>query len=115
MTGIFISKGITPGFQPGDFEISFDEKGKVAFNVKLSVHYDVCPIWLALSINHLEQAKIWNLKRVHVWNNSIEKLKADTLEKEFEYSMQAIIAIAISYEAFYANIKPMINIPPEEI
>ena len=40
-------------------------------------------------------------------------LKSETLEKEFEHSMQAIIAMAIAYDSFYATIKTKISLPDD--
>jgi len=47
------------------------------------------------------------------WLGQNENLKAETLEREFESSMQAIMAAAIAVDAFYAAIKPKIQIPED--
>lgn len=111
MGGIFISNGITPIIKPGDLVISLNEKGETEMKVILSLHYDICPAWLKLSVDHLEQAKEWSVKTRDAWKTSDNILKSQTLEKEFEHSMQAIIAIAIAYDSFYASIKSKIKIP----
>lgn len=113
MSGIFISKGITPGIKAGDLRITLDEHGKSKMDVILSLHFDVCPTWLKLSIDHLENAKLWESRRREAWQNSLEEEKSETLEREFEYSMQAIMAMAICYDALYSIVKTKIKLPKE--
>jgi hypothetical protein len=113
MGGIFISKGITPVIKPGDLVISLNEKGELDMKVKMSMHFNICPTWLKLSIDHLEQAREWSLKRKDAWAQTDNNLKSETLEREFEHSMQAIIAMAIAYDSFYASIKSKIDIPKD--
>ena len=79
------------------------------------VHYDVCPTWLDLAARHLSDARERKLLRVAAWNANDDKAKGDTLEKEFESSMQAIMAAAIAMDSFYAALRDKISIPRESI
>jgi hypothetical protein len=110
MTGIFISKGITPVIKAGDLIISMNEEGKSELNATLSLHYDTCPVWLKLSVGHLIQAKKWSHKRKEAFEGTDDNLKSEALEREFEHSMQSIISIGIAYDSFYATIKPKIKL-----
>ena len=105
MTRIFISRGITPIIKSGDLKITLNENGTDDMNVTLSLKFDVCPIWLKISVDHLIQAKEWNTKCVEVFKGNDNVLKSESIENEFEHSMQAIIAMAIAYDAFYASLK----------
>lgn len=110
MKGIFISRGITPIIKAGDLKITQKEDGTHDMNVTLSLKFDVCPIWLKISVDHLIQAKEWNQKCQKAFKNNNDKLKSETIENEFEHSMQAMISIAIAYDSFYASIKGIVNI-----
>jgi len=113
MKGVFIKKGMTVAIKPGDFKFTVDEKGAVKAEVVLSLHYDVMPTWIKLAIDHLESCKAWNQSRQDAWKGNDEEQKAGTLEKEFETSMQSIIAMAIAIDSFYGTVKSKINIPKE--
>ena len=110
MTGVFISKGMTFAIKKGGLKLNLKD-GKIATSLTPSVSIDLCPIWLNLSVQHLEKARQWRNKRKSVWLSANEDLKADTLEREFEHSMQAIISMAIAYDSFYGTIKNKINLP----
>jgi hypothetical protein len=77
----------------------------------LHVHYDLCSKWLELAARHLADAKERKLARIDAWTAGEEEAKGTTLEREFESSMQAIMAAAIAVDAFYATIKDKTNIP----
>jgi hypothetical protein len=113
MKGFFISKGITPIIKSGDLVIEQNEAGKIDMKVVLSLQYDSCPTWLNLSVEHLKQTKNWSIKRNEAFDGINDEFKSETLQKEFEHSMQAIIAIAIAYDSFYATIKTKINLPED--
>lgn len=105
MAGVFISKGMTITIPPGGLTFSISEDGKRTGNLTPHIHFDVCPTWLELATRHLKDAKNMQLARVEAWKSSDENAKALSLEREFEASMQAIMAAATSIDAFYAVIK----------
>jgi hypothetical protein len=113
--GIFITRGMTVAIPKGGLIISLDEEGKVNSSMTVHVHYDVCPTWLDLAARHLSDARERKLLRVAAWNSNDDKAKGDTLEKEFESSMQAIMAAAIAIDSFYAALRDKTNIPKETI
>src|SRR2546426_8136310 len=102
MAGVFISRGMTVAIPPGGLVISLDEAGNPVGNLNLHVHFDVCPTWLEIALRHLEEAKANRLLRIEAWKGTDEDAKAAALEREFEASMQAIMAAAIAIDAFYA-------------
>jgi hypothetical protein len=110
MAGIFISRGITPIIKAGDLKITLNENGAHDMDVTLSLKFDVCSIWLKISVDHLVQAKEWALKCQEAFKEDSNVLKSETLEKEFEHSMQAVISMAIAYDAFYASLKGKVYI-----
>lgn len=81
----------------------------------LHVHYDVCPTWLDLATRHLADAEERKLARVAAWQSDDQDARAATLEREFESSMQAIMAAAIAVDPFYAALRGKISIPEETI
>lgn len=93
---------------PGGFVISFT---KPVPPVKVQVHYDVCPTWCELALKHLADAKDRAEERIQAWTGADENAKGITLEREFESSMQAIMAAAIAVDAFYAVIQTHVVLP----
>ena len=79
----------------------------------LDVHFDVSPTWLELALEHLAVAKRREGERNAAWTGSDEDLKASTLEREFEASMQAIVAAAIAIDAFYSSVRKKAEVPEE--
>jgi hypothetical protein len=77
----------------------------------LHVRFDVCPSWIDLVLKHLANANEAKLRRDEVWHKPDEDEKAAVLEREFEASMQAIMAAAIALDAFYAIVKGHVNLP----
>ena len=110
MAGVFIKKGMTVGIPTGGLTISVDDQGKISANCNLHVHFDVCPTWLELASRHLADANEKKVARMAAWQSTDETAKAESLEREFEASMQAIMAAAIAMDAFYAVIKTKADI-----
>lgn len=101
MTGIFVSRGMRLSIPPGGLVIHADGTS----NLSLHVRFDVCPTWCQLALRHAAEAERFAGERAVTWAGTDEDAKAAALEREFESSMQAIIAAAISIDAFYANLK----------
>lgn len=112
VAGIFISRGMTLVIPDGGLRIGFGHEGKSAGSLTLLVGFDVCPTWVELSLRHLQEAKAKRIEREAAWVGKNEKEKAITLEREFESSMQAIMAAAIAIDAFYSIIQTYIILPP---
>ena len=94
MSGVFISKGISPIIKAGDLKIEKNKTGDLIMDVKLSLQYNACPIWLKISIDHLIKAKEWRETRVDAFKGKDDNLKSESIENEFEQSMEAVIALA---------------------
>lgn len=112
MTGIFISRGMAISVPNGGLTLSVGEEGNVTGNLTLHVRFDVCPTWAELSLRHLEEAKVKRAAREVAWAGTDDTQKAATLEREFESSMQAIMAAVIALDAFYALIQTYVQLPP---
>ncbi len=112
MAGVFISRGMTVAVPTGGFTLGISEDGKVTSNLILHVRFDVCPTWTELSLRHLAEAKVNRAARETAWTGTDEEQKAATLEREFEASMQAIMAAAIALDAFYALMQTHVQLPP---
>lgn len=111
MAGVFVSRGMTVAIPAGGLVLSLDKSGKPTGSLTLHLHFDVCPTWFELALRHLEDAKNRQCARIAAWNTSDEDSKAATLEREFEASMQSIMASAIAVDAFYAVIQTKVKIP----
>ncbi|MBW4420381.1 MAG: hypothetical protein KME13_14295 [Myxacorys californica WJT36-NPBG1] len=111
--GIFITQGMTVGIPAGGFTIKIDEKGELNADLKLHVHYDVCPVWLKLAFQHLLEAEERNKEVIAAWKTPDNNRVAQALESEFESGMQAIMSGAIAVDAFYASVKDKISLPEE--
>lgn len=112
MAGIFISRGMTVAIPAGGLTIGIGNDGKATSSLTLHVRFDVCPTWIELALRHLADANEKRIARAAAWTGTNEELKAVTLEREFEASMQAIMAAAISIDAFYSLIQPQVQLPP---
>lgn len=111
MAGIFISRGMTVSIPDGGLTIGIGDDGKSTSSLTLHVGFDVCPTWVELALRHLADANGKSIERTAAWSGSNEEIKASTLEREFEASMQAIMAAAISIDAFYSLIQPHVKLP----
>jgi hypothetical protein len=112
MGGIFVSREMTVAVPIGGLKLGIGADGNVPGNLILHVQFDVCPTWTELSLRHLEEAKTNRAAREAAWAGTDEAQKAATLEREFEASIQAIMAAAIAIDAFYALIKTHVQLPP---
>jgi hypothetical protein len=77
----------------------------------LHSRFDVCPIWLELSIRHLSDAQVAQAARVETWRDSDEPSKTGALEWEFEASVQAIVTCGMAIDAFYAVVQTIVRSP----
>ena len=111
MTGVFISRGMTVTVPAGGLTLGIGDHGNVTGHLTLHVRFDVCPTWSELALRHLEDAKAKRAAREAAWAGSNEEHKAATLEREFEASMQAIMAATIAIDAFYAIIQTHVQLP----
>jgi hypothetical protein len=111
MAGVFISRGMAVGIPAGGLTIGIGSDGKPTSSLVLHVHFDVSPTWLELAAAHLTAARLHSLQRAEAWSRDDEDAKASTLEREFESSMQAIVAAAIAIDAFYAVLQKRVQIP----
>jgi hypothetical protein len=111
MAGVFVTKGMTFAVPAGGLTISLDVP--TGGTMSIEVHFDVGPTWLEIALHHLEDAKLKQALRVEAWKGQDDEAKAAALEREFEASMQAIMAAAIAIDAFYAVVQTKIKLPPD--
>ncbi len=112
MPGIFVSRGMTVAIPPGGLTIGIGIDGTPTASLIAHVRFDLCPTWVELALRHLDDAKAKRIARKEAWAGIDEEQKAATLEREFETSMQAIMATAIAIDAFYSLIQTRIQLPP---
>jgi hypothetical protein len=108
MSGVLITKGMKIAVPVGGMKISLNSQEEMQVNVV--VHYDVCPKWLEISLEHLLEAEKSKKSLTIAWNKNKEN-KIDFLEEEFTFSMQSIMAASIAIDAFYSSIKEFVEIP----
>lgn len=107
--GIFISRGMRVTVPPGGLVLSLT---RPVPPLVVHVHFDVCPSWCELALQHLANAKQREIERRLAWAGTDEQAKGRALEREFEASMQAIVAAGIAIDAFYAVLQPKVVLPP---
>jgi hypothetical protein len=73
------------------------------------------PTWLELAARHLADAEQRRLARIAAWQSDDADARAATLEREFESSMQAMMAAAIALDSFYLALRDKTSIPKETI
>jgi hypothetical protein len=105
--GIFVSRGMTISIPPGGLTLGPGAAGSVTVHVR----FDVCPTWTELALRHLQNAKEKRAAREIAWAGTNADEKAAALEREFEASMQAIMAAAIALDAFYSMVKGHVALP----
>jgi hypothetical protein len=74
----------------------------------------VVPTWLGIAIAHAQKAQKCHAHLLEVWTGTNKDKKLRALEAEFNRSMQSIVAAATTFEALFANLKP-ICLPPETL
>jgi hypothetical protein len=111
MAGIYITRGMSVSIP--SFSIRIREDGEIEGDqITLHVRFDVCPSWIQIAEGHLDAALAAKGNRVIAWQETDENAKAQTLEVEFETSMQAMMAAAIAWDAAYAVLREHVTIPP---
>jgi len=116
VSGVFITRGMTVSIPAGGLSLSIGDDGNpTASSLTLHVHYDVCPTWLDLASCHLAAAEQSKVARVAAWQSDDQDVRAATLERECESSMQAIMAAGIAIESFYLALRDKTNIDKETI
>lgn len=111
MTGVFISRGMSIGVPSGGSTLAADDGGNIKGSLSLHVWFDVTRTWLELAQSHLGDARERRTSRQAAWAQSDETLKASSLEREFESSMQAVMSAAIALDAYYAVVKNCVTLP----
>ena len=112
MAGIFISRGMTVAVPAGGLTIGVGVDGKTTANLILHVRFDLCPTWIELALRHLDYAKARRAARDIAWAGPNQEEKAATLEREFEASIQAVMAAAIALDAFSLLLQTHVKLPP---
>jgi len=114
MAGIYITRGMSISIP--SFSIRIREDGEIEGDpITLHVRFDVCPSWIQIAKRHLDAALAAKGNREIAWQGTDENAKAQTLEVEFEASMQAIMAAAIAWDAAYAVLREHVKIPPSTL
>jgi len=110
MPGVFVTKGATVSIPQISFRIRDD--GTIESDpVVLHVRFDVCPTWVRLAHQHLAAASAAATRRDAAWREDDEQAKTRSLEEEFEFSMQAIVAAAVAWDAVYAVLSTHVKLP----
>jgi hypothetical protein len=102
---------MTIAIRSGGMAIGKGTDGTPTWSLTPHVLFDVCPTWTELALRHLEDSRSKRTTRQAAWNGTNDDEKAATLEREFEASMQAIMAAAIAIDAFYSLIQTHIQLP----
>lgn len=110
--GVFITRGMTVAVPEGGLTLKMGRDGKVSSDLVIHVRFDVCPTWTEIALRHLGDARAAAEQRAAAWQDGTPDEQAAALDREFECSMQAIMAAAIAVDAFFAMVKPHVNLPP---
>lgn len=103
--GILITEGVTISLSGLSITVN-KTTGEVAMDGgKPTLHYDVCPAWLFIAVEHLNEAKMAREQLLIARDAKNDDQRNRALEGEFRASMQAVTSSAIAIDAFYAVIK----------
>ena len=114
-SGVFITKGMRVGFPPGSFTLSIGQGGKLEATTNPVLHatLEMAPFWLEIAWTHLQVAEEEHPKLEPAWQRQDIPEIQRLLEVEFVACMQASVATAIAYDAFYSAVKDRIEVPGE--
>ncbi|HLS18547.1 MAG TPA: hypothetical protein VK090_01955 [Paracoccaceae bacterium] len=107
MTNIFIMDGMTFALREARLRDGTDDKP--ILDVKFEIAYDACIAWARIALRHrCDAVKAMNRRR-HIWADASAagRNKGESLEEEFQSSMQAVVAAATCLDAFYDHILPL--------
>ena len=108
MTGPFVSKGTK--LSVSNFQLKALPDGSITAELSLKLGHDFCPTWTNIAVDHLISAWRCRDRRKDAWRGANPELKAQTLEAEFEASMQAINAAAFSMDALFGCVDPHVTL-----
>jgi len=111
--GIMISRGVTPSFPPGALSFFRGPDGTLQSDARLHLRFDVCPVWLEISLDHLQRAEREHQNLIVAWRDQKSDEAALAMESEFRAGVQATASACIALDAFYANVREYIPIPEE--
>jgi hypothetical protein len=107
--GILITEGMTFSLTQLSIEIN-KETGEISFaGGQPMLHYDVCPVWLSIAIEHLKEAKQARDDMLAAKDAGNDELVNKSLERGFRGSMQAVMSSAIAIDALYAVVKTKVT------
>jgi hypothetical protein len=111
--GVFITKGMRIAVPPGGLVLGISPDGKSTGSMTIHVSIDMCAPWIEIALRHLNDAVAAKALRVQAWAGTDEVAKARTLVSESEASMQAMMAGAIAWDAFYGALSEYVILPVE--
>jgi hypothetical protein len=104
--GILITEGMTFSLAQLSITINKDTGEMISFaGGQPMLHYDVCPAWLSIGIEHLKEAEQARADMLAAKDARNDELRNRALERGFRGSMQAIMSSAIAIDALYAVVK----------
>ncbi len=111
---VFVSRGMRLSIPAGGLTFGIDAAGKFAGSVQFEVGIILFPIWLEIALQHLRDSHAAHLELVRAHAEKNDEAKGRYLEIEFIHGMQSIMAPATAVDAFYASIKDLAKLTPEE-
>ena len=112
--GIFITTGSRVEIPVGGLRINLNDQS-IDGSVTLHMGLDTCPVWAAIAVKHLVEAKSCRERVLAAWHGTDDNLLGNELISEFTAGVQATTAAAIAIDAFYAQVKEYAPPPAEEV
>jgi hypothetical protein len=102
---------MTVAIPPGGLLVAIGQEAEPTSSPTSHVHFDAWPTWLELAIRHLLDAQVAQRARIETWKDADEHSKTGALEREFEASIQAIMASGIAVDSFHALVQTRVDLP----
>ncbi len=83
--------------------------------IELHTGVDQTPLWLEISLDHVNQSKNINDQLRAAVDENLTSNIGQLLQEELKAGMQAVACSCIAVDAFYANVKGLISIPENTI
>ena len=100
--GVFLIKGMRVDVP--EIAITLGPNGQLSAEMKQAVRVglDLCPTWMRIALDHLKTTEEAKESALGAFNDGNSEAFGEFLQAEFSAGMQAIMASAISIDAYYA-------------
>lgn len=109
--GVLVTRGMD--FRVEGLQLRIGEEGLESSIGGISARQDQCSHWLEIAVSHLHSARVAHEELIETYESEGDGDLVESIEQEFQASMQAMVACAVALDALYAAVKERIGISEE--